>query len=107
MSIMLKSIIKNRLIIALLLVAFFTFSFLLTNAKASTEVSSPKLLMVSQSHLQKNKRSISSMKKINAENLAQYEINNNELIELRGFKVMKKMNYKKLNVSLARASLND
>ena len=102
MSLMLKSLIKNRLTIALLSVAFFTLSFLLTNANASTEIVSPKISVVSQKYLQQNKRSISSAKKIKAENLAKYEINNNDLLELKGFKVMKKVSYKKLNLSLAK-----
>jgi hypothetical protein len=99
---MLKSLIKNRLTIALLSLAFFTLSFLLTNANASTEIVTPKISVVSQKYLQQNKRSISSMKKVKAENLAQFEINNNDLLELKGFKTMKKISYKKLNVSLAK-----
>ena len=102
MSLMLKSLIKNRLTIALLSLAFFTLSFLLTNANASTEIVTPKISVVSQKYLQQNKRSISSMKKVKAENLAQFEINNNDLLELKGFKTMKKISYKKLNVSLAK-----
>jgi hypothetical protein len=99
---MLKSLIKNRLTIALLSLAFFSLSFLLTNANASTEIVTPKISVVSQKYLQQNKRSISSMKKVKAENLAQFEINNNDLLELKGFKTMKKISYKKLNVSLAK-----
>jgi hypothetical protein len=102
MSLMLKSLIKNRLTIALLSLAFFSLSFLLTNANASTEIVTPKISVVSQKYLQQNKRSISSMKKVKAENLAQFEINNNDLLELKGFKTMKKISYKKLNVSLAK-----
>ncbi len=101
MSLMLKSLIKNRITIALLSVVFFSLTFLLTNANAS-EIDSPKINVVSQKYLQQNKRTISSAKKIKSENLAKFEINNDELLELKGFKVMKKISYKKLNVSLAK-----